>query len=143
MRYVGNEPLLHLRQPFELFDLALQAGRHVVERGSELSEIILPLHANPLGEEARREAARRLRCCSDRGNHLSSHEPGDERKKPDEEHSSHDDGASHEVECLLLLSERKQVVQLIRPDSRDDEWSADNKPWRCWPVEESNLRIGP
>ena len=143
MRNIGNEPLLHPRQPLQLFDLALQAGRHIVERGGELREIILPLHANPLGEEARRETARRLGGGSNGGHHLSSHEPSDERQKPDEEQSSHDNGASHEVECLLLLSERKQVVQLIGPDSRDDERRADYKPGGCRPVEKSNLRIGP
>ncbi len=56
VRHVGDESLLHLRQRGEPGDLALQAGRHPVERAGQRRDHVVPVdrqaHIQLAGGEA-------------------------------------------------------------------------------------------
>ena len=49
---VGDEEALHLGQGLQALDLVLQRGRHVVEGSGQGGYLVLPLDAQPLGQQS-------------------------------------------------------------------------------------------
>ena len=50
---VGDEETLHLGQRLQALDLVLQRGRHMVEGPGQGGDLVLPLDAQPLGQQSR------------------------------------------------------------------------------------------
>ena len=114
VRDVGDELPLRLGQFLQLAQLALQAGRHLVERGRQRRQVIRAAHLHPLVQVAGRQPLRRLRRVPDRQHHPAGDQRGDRGQQHDERQSR----PPTRVRCTtmqerLLLGEREDVVQLV------------------------------
>ncbi len=127
VRHVGDEPALHPGQVLELADLALQAGRHPVERRGEPGQVVLAPHPHPLLEPARGEPLGDPRRHPHRGHHLPGHQPGDAADQDHQAERGQQQRVAHQAEGLLLLVQREQEVQLVGADRRDDDRRADDQ----------------
>ena len=79
--HVGHEPPLHPAELLELADLALQVGRHLVERVGEPGEVVLAGDPEPFLEPAGRQPLGHPPRHPDRRHHLAGHQPGDARRR--------------------------------------------------------------
>ena len=113
VRHVGDELALHLGQLFELAELILQTHRHVVERRRERGEVVGAADPHPLLEAARGQPLRRFCRVPDRDDHPPRHQRSDHREQDDQRQPGPDQRALHQLEGLLLLPHREQVVELV------------------------------
>ena len=74
---VGDEPALDPAELLELPDLALQVGRHLVERRGQPGQVVLAGHPQPLLEPAGGQPLGDPPGHPDRGDHLPGHQPGE------------------------------------------------------------------
>ena len=119
VRHVGDEAPLHPGQVLELADLALQAGRHPVERRRQPGQVVLAAHPHPLVEPARGEPLGDAGGHPDRRDDLPGDQPGDAAEQHDQGERAHQQRAADQAEGVLLLVEREDVVELVRPDAGD------------------------
>ena len=90
---VGDEPPLHPAQLLELADLALQAGRHLVERRGQPGEVVLAGDPQPLLELAGGQPLGDPPGQPDRGDHL----PGDQPGQPGDQHQQQHGGGEQRL----------------------------------------------
>ena len=135
MRDVRDEALLHAREILELADLLADTCGHLVERCGELSEVISTLDLHTFTENTLGESAGGRCCRTHRVHDLSSHQPGDEHQQADEQQARAEYGAPDEIKGLLLLLERKQVVQLVGSYAGDRDRCAHHETWLSTPIE--------
>ena len=99
--------------------LTCKARRHVVERARQPREVVLALDLHAFGEMTGRELLGDRRRIANRVDHLPRDEPADPAEQQHQHQTGEQQGAPHQVERLLLLRERKQVVELGGPEARD------------------------
>ena len=81
MGHVGDEPLLHARQVFQLRDLLLQLRGHVVHRRGQTGEVVFSPDLHPVVQVARRELSAARRAAAHGDDDLPCHQCGDERRQ--------------------------------------------------------------
>ena len=82
---VGDEPALDATQLLELADLALEVGRHLVERRREPRQVVLSGHPQALLQLTGSEPLGHLPGHPDRRDDLPGHQPGERRDQDDQE----------------------------------------------------------
>jgi hypothetical protein len=117
MADVRDELALHVGQVFELAELGLQAGRHVVERGGQRGQVVHTEHPHAFLEVAGRHALGRLGRLPDGQHHPPGYQRGDRGQQYDQRQPHADQDALDQQQGDLLLGEREHVVQLVvRPE---------------------------
>lgn len=114
VRDVRDEAALHPGQLLQLLDLVLEVLRHLVEGLAEARDVVLTGDLHPLLEPPGREPLGDPGGHPDRCDHLAHDEPGDAAEQDDDEQARGHDGDLDQVEGLLLLREREEVVQVVR-----------------------------
>ena len=121
MRHVRDELPLDFGQLLQLPELALQAGRHLVERGRQRGEIVHAEHPHAFLEMPGRQPLGRLGRVPD-GQH---HPPGDQRRDRGQQHGEHEPGTDQDPldqqQERLLRGKRVHVVQLVIRPERDTD----------------------
>ena len=130
VRHVGDEPLLHPREAFELADLGLQAVGHLVEGLGQPGQVVLTAGPHALVEPTRREALGDEGRAADRADHLAGHHPGDHADEEDQGQAADQEGPRDQVEGGLLPLHREHGIQVVaarqrRLDLRPDDHGRD------------------
>ena len=113
MRHVGDELPLHVGEFLELAELALQAGRHLVERRRQRREVVHAAHLHALPQVPGRQALGSLGGVPDGQHHPPGHQRRDGGQQHDNRQAHADQDALHQQQGRLLLGEREHVIQLV------------------------------
>ncbi len=113
VRDVGDELPLYLRQVLQLFELLLEAGGHLIERGGQRSELVGAADFHSLAQLTGRQPPGAAGREPDRDHHPPRHQPGDRSEQEHHGDADEQQGALHARDALLLGREREEVVDLV------------------------------